>query len=291
MVCLWMEWREGRGDALAGRVGRALATGSLALFVLGMLLGLVLGWLHWSEQYAETLSMLRSKIYFGVWELIFSAVLMLLHVVWWNWQPLPGSLLRGVRMLLPLLAGTNLLYHFMFLFAVIAEFDSEGRVPSEVIDAAAFRALMMDPVIYTRVVHFLVAAFAVTGTAIMAWSVRRVSAGDESLRRAAVWGARLALVPTLIQIPVGVWFMSQLPPATLQRVMGGDFLATTFFVVSLLCAFGMMHKLADVSLGETNPRTIRWCVLLMVVIVTLMTGTLERAMPSSSHQSALTSGE
>ncbi|MCA9219779.1 MAG: hypothetical protein KDA71_05595, partial [Planctomycetales bacterium] len=299
MICVWLDWRE-RRDALAGHSGRSLAAWSLGLYLLGMVLGLVLGWLHWSPEYAQHLSRLNSKVYFGGWELLFSLVLMVAHWLWWRWKPATGSALRLVRMFLAFLASTNLLYHFTFLFIVLSDLDSLGRDAPEVIDAAAFRGLMSDPAVYTRALHFILAAFAVAGAAMMAISLRRAiqsqpqetgpdnTAGNSTSERPstsadnrdAVWGARWALVPTLLQVIVGFWFMTQLPAPALRRLMGGDLVGTVLFGASLLLAFHLMHRLAGVAMGDTDRNSVHRAVSLMVVVVVLMTGTLERALPS-----------
>lgn len=299
MICVWLDWRE-RRDPLAGHSGRSLAAWSLGLYLLGMILGLVLGWLHWSPEYVQHLHRLHSKVYFGGWELLFSLVLMVSHWLWWRWKPTTIAALRLIRMFLAFLASTNLLYHFTFLFIVLSDLDSLGRDAPEVIDAAAFRGLMSDPAVYTRALHFILAAFAVAGAAMMAISLRRANqprANEAAPRdakhdatgerpapsadnRDAVWGARWALVPTLLQVFVGFWFMTQLPAPALRRLMGGDLIGTLLFGASLLLAFHLMHRLAGVAMGDRDRSSIHRAVSLMVVVVVLMTGTLERALPS-----------
>ncbi|MEZ6109738.1 MAG: hypothetical protein R3C99_01605 [Pirellulaceae bacterium] len=126
----------------------------MGLYLLGMVLGLVLGWLHWSPEYAQHQPPELESLFRRLGTAVFLLVLMVAHWLLWRWKPATGAALRLVRMFLAFLASTNLLYHFTFLFIVLSDLDSLGRDAPEVIDAAAFRGLMSDPAVYTRALHF-----------------------------------------------------------------------------------------------------------------------------------------
>ena len=273
LVCIWLEWKEAGQDSLAGRLGRFLAWASLALLVAGAGLGLVLGLLLWDDGYRGVLARFPSRIHYGVWELLFSLVLMLLHALWWGWVPRPSAVHRFGRSLLPLLSGTNLMYHFPYLFVILSDVAA-GLVKPE----STFRQLIVDGSVTARVVHFGMAAFAMTGTTMIGWTLwrRRSPLDPVDQSRAAIWGARIALVPTLLQIPIGVWVLSQLPAVPQQRLLGGDVIATGLFTLSVLAAVWLMHQLSAVALGETRRPVLVKIVAAMVIVIFLMTGVLQR---------------
>ena len=127
-----------------------------------------------------------------------------------------------------------------------------------------------------RVVHFVMASFAVTGTAVIGWALWQTNSptGQTDYERAAKWGARLALVPTILQIPVGVWTLSQLPVASQQPLLGGDAVGTGLLLISVLAAFWLMHQLSAVALGDTKRASLIKVILTMMIVIILMTAVL-----------------
>lgn len=290
MVSLWLEWRDGRGCELAGRANRFLAMKSATLLVVGAVLGALLGYLSWDEPYVGVLRQLSSRIYWGVWELVFSFVLMAAYAGWVCWSISPRLIARICRAMLPLLAGTNLLYHFPILLSIIADLDRGYSVYEGTIDGVAFRQMMAVGHVAARAVHFGLASFAMTGIALIgyaAWLKRRGEA-VEQVDRVARWGGRLALVPTLLQLLVGVWLTTQLPSTVQQRLMGGDLLAAGLFGLSIVAALGLMHQLSAVALGDTTDKSLRKSMLLMFLVIFLMTAMSRLAMPDQSRERAST---
>jgi len=318
LVCIWLDWRGGRGDMLADRVGRFLCWKSLALLLVGGLLGLFLGYLHWDESYRHVLSRFPSKIFFGVWELIFSLVLITATGLLWRFAP-HAKWARWGRAVMLILTGTNLLYHFPFLFAIISRVHAGAANPDGVVDAAVFRRLMMEDSVLPQAVHFVFASFAMVGMTLIGfaiWTNRSPSAvgveaeanvqepvaeepadgapadgpaAEESIegepaggelsaqgQRIAAWGARLALVSTLCQIPIGLWLVVKLAPDAQQRVMGSDLIATGLFGLSILLSLSLLHHLAAMALGVPRKKSMVVSISMMVVLITSMTGVLQR---------------
>ncbi len=276
LVCLWLEWREARADALAGRVGRFLAWTSLLLYVIGMGLGLLLGWLLWTPAYATAVERLGSRAVFGIWELAFSLVLLAVYAFWWQRSRAAGRWQRLLRATLPLMAGTNLLYHFPPLFAILSSFSGRGEMPAVALDSAGFRQLMFSGEVLSRAVHFWLASMAVTGGVLILFAVKHVEPANRPANdaRVAVWGARLALVSTLLQIPVGLWLLVELSPFAMNALLGHDLLTTSLFVVSIVLALLLMHLLANVALGTVTRKALLWSVGVLLLVVLLMTATL-----------------
>ena len=274
MICLWLEWRDGRGDPLARETGVVLSSASLVTLVLGVAFGLAVGLLLWDDAYATVLQRFPSRIGYGLVELGFSAVLVACHAIWWKYQQRTGALLRGIRYLLLFAAGTNLLYHFPFLFVLIANVANSGDTARDVLDGEFVNMISAGPVL-ARVTHFILAAFAVSGVLLIGFALRlRRSGREDDAQRVAIWGGRIALAPTLLQLLVGLWVTFTLSPIAIRRLMGGDLLATALLISSLLAALWLMHKLASISFGDASQKNLIGAICLMVAVVLLMTGVL-----------------
>ena len=288
LVCVWLDWRSGRGDEAAHRAAKFLAWKSTAMFVVGGVFGLLVAAFFWNDAYHDLMHVFMYKIKWGAWELLFSLLLMGAYaaiVARGAPRGLAGKLGRAC---IALLAGTNLLYHFPVLFIVISEVASGYIEVPEKVDAAIFRSLMKEPSVFARSVHFWVASFAVTGVSLIGfgkWLLRQ----DETKgigARIAVWGARIALVPTILQILVGIWVVSVLPPLMQQRLMGSDLVVASAFGLSIIGALWLMHQLSAVAFGDTRPRSLKMAIHLMYAVVILMTFTSRLALSRPVHADA-----
>ena len=275
LVAIWLDWRANR-DELAARVGRFLVWISFILLVAGSCFGLLLGFSLWSDSYRSVFELFQRRIYFGFWEILFSLVLMLFCASWWSLVPKSSTVGRSFRSLLQVLAATNLLYHFPFLFVVLSDVANGHTSPKEVIDAADFRQIIATGSVWIRVVHIWLASFAVTGITLIGFALWYTPRGDDEAFRASVWGGRIALLPTMLQIPVGLWVLVQLPRAAQQRLLGGDIFGSSLLVVSIVGALGLLHLLAAVAFGDASRKTQSRTVSLMLLVVFLMTVVLKR---------------
>ncbi|MEO2022659.1 MAG: hypothetical protein ABGX05_12635, partial [Pirellulaceae bacterium] len=207
--------------------------------------------------------------HFGVWEWLFSAGL--LYGYRWSWRDAttccPAK--RRLRWLLPLLASTNLLYHFPPLFLIFSQLDPAG----EALTSAQFRARLVDGYVVARTLHFCLAALAVTGIALVVFALKQ-SRGSESnvdSVRPARWGARLALVATLLQLPAGIWIVLEMGPGAQRQLMGGSLVATGLFGLSLIGALALIHYLSAIAFGKFRREVAVRTISLMILIVLLMT--------------------
>ncbi|MEQ8788978.1 MAG: hypothetical protein RIC55_21885 [Pirellulaceae bacterium] len=278
LVCLWLEWKEQRGDKLAGRAGRYLAGSGVVLLLVGVLWGLGLGAVLWNDAYLAAIKHVRSRVEFGVAELVFSLALMVAHYVWWRMRPECSAIERWLRMALPLAAGTNTLYHFPPLFVILSQLSAAAGPLGEPMTSAEFRARLLDGEVLARSLHFVLAAFAMCGVMLIGYALRlgRQGAKDDEVQRAAVWGGWLALVPTVAQALVGLWVLLSFPEPVKMALMGQDLAATFLLGLSIISALGLMHQLAVVAFGEMQRRALVRAMVSMVVVVTLMCFTVER---------------
>jgi hypothetical protein len=281
LVGVGLDWREGRGDLLAGRAGRFLATTSLAMYLFGMALGLAVAWLAWTPAFwRELRELLPSRIYWGMWELGFSALLLSLYAGWWRLAP-GGKAARIGRSVIALLTATNLMYHFPPLFVVAATLSAGETAALGALDDAALPRLVWRGEVAALTVHFWLASLAVAGVLLALFGLRRAAEdcpSQERPARMAVWGGVLALVPTLLQIPVGLWVMVRLSPLRQSRLMN-DALGMLLLGAGVLLALWLMHQLAALAIGDTRRGTILRAAILLAAVIALMTAALRYSRP------------
>lgn len=270
IIALGCEWGDARGDKIARRAGRYLTLAGVVALVVGMVLGLLLIALAWSPEYATGLQFLQRKLIAGLGEALFSAVLYIVCLLLWRGDS-SAAWLRGLRGLLGLLNGTNLLYHFPLLFLVLQRVLRDP--PAAAISNADFRRLALVGEIPALAVHVVLASLAMAGVTLFGLALRRGREGapEAETSAIAVWGARVAVVPTLCQIPVGLWIMSSLSPSDNARLMGGSTTAFVCFIAGFAAAVYFLQQLATVASGDTHRRTLIRSMGLSVLVVLLMT--------------------
>ncbi len=174
---------------------------------------------------------LLSRFVWAAPELALYYICIVLYLHWSGREISTGK--AWMRRILAIVAATNLLYHFPLLFTVDRE--STARVWPKVTARSCFATRFSTPRFWRKFVHHLLASFAIVGIAMMGFALRLGRQGREpaDVARAATWGGRLALVPTLLQLFVGLIVLLTLPDGARSSVLGDDTLATSLFVVAL----------------------------------------------------------
>ena len=279
LVCIWLNTRRRRGGAAADLVGRQLAHASLWSLLVGMLLGAALVALIWAaggQGYWDAVRRFPARAYgFALAELAFTAVCLALYAATWQpWRNRPG-----LHAVVAVLATTNLLYHFPPLMIVLGNLASRPELALEsVVTRPVFRGLLLRADVLAQVAHFVVASVAVSGVALMLLANRkhvRHETGEAADRLVAA-GARIALAATLAQLAVGLWVLVQLRSEARWALLGDDWLAGGIFFVAVLAAFGLLHSLSAVALGDVRGPAVHRAALLLLAVVLLMTATLSR---------------
>jgi len=271
LVCVWAEWHGlRRQDATAEALARYLARQSIVQLLAGTLLGAValgLVWWRYPHAFGSSLNGIKtSRYWFAGLELLFSLACMLLYSSLWP----TTNRWRWAHRLLAIAAATNLLYHFPVLFAVINRFGTDPQLQQA---APTFLTVMLHPECIARVLHFIAASLAVTGIAVMAFGLRlgRTEPSPENADRVMRWGSRIALVPTLLQVPIGLYVLLNLPGTSRDQLLGHDMTATVLFIASLAATLALLQNLAGAALGDTGrTQTVRTMVWLTVVVLLMV---------------------
>ncbi len=272
LICIWLDWRAARHDEpFARQASHRLAAQSLVALVVGVTLGcLGLGLIYFAypEAFTHGWTIVPTRrLWFSGVEILFSGACVWGYLRWWN---VLGTSMAGTvfRYCLPVLAATNLAYHFAPLFAMVAVWSTRAALPEEF----HYLELVRDPEIASRTLHVLLASVAVSGIALMGSALRmaRMGADVADTARIAVWGARIALVPSLLQVLVGTYVLIKLPEPARDRMMGGDPLTCALFVAALTATLAWYYMLTIVSLGGAERRDIARCMSWMTLVVVLM---------------------
>lgn len=270
IAALWLQWRGRRGDVAADLYGRRLLRASLHGLYFGALLGIVAAWLWWRGHPVEVerafRAIPRSRYEFGVAELAFSAICFEAWLAMWRRGRMPR-----IAWLIGLAGVTNTAYHFPTLFAVLAVLSTRAVPAGETI---RFLTLLGDGEVLARTAHFLLASLAAAGALLLMLAAHATDDAGERLKRRAAW---LALVPTLLQWPVGIIVLLELPSASREALLGGDVAAASLFGLSLGAVVVLMHKLVGAALARSSLGEIRSVLLWFGLTVALMTAVRQQA--------------
>lgn len=282
LVSMALRWQSRRGDdPLADRVARQLAVTSLVAASAGMLLGLVMLLIVWRDPGNPFMrgqaQFPASRYYNSLVELVFFYAVMGAYIgLWQRWRQRPVA--HGA---LALLASTDLMYHFHPLLVMIPTVPFRADLAGAVIDRAAYRALLVDPEIASRVLHAWVASIALAALATMVLAVRSPVEADRPAAAAAgrigQWGARLALLATLLQPVFGIWVLMNLPTTARYGLLGDDLPGTLLLAAAVVTTLALLHLLATAALATADRTTVVRAVVAALLVMTLMAGTIRRA--------------
>jgi hypothetical protein len=275
LLAVGLEWHaRRRGDVDAQELARQLALASFVALVVGGVLGAVLlaVYVGTDAGYWPALASLpEGRWWFSIVEFAFGFACLMLYVA--LWRRLADH--RIWHRLLALAGTTNLLVHFPPLFAIVALVRGRLATPAAALDNAAYRRLLVEPEVLSRVAHVWLAAAAVAGVTLLALAARRAG-GDDRFAGCARLGARVALAATMLQFPVGLWVAIAMSEPSRARLLGGDAAATLLFLASLVMAMLLLHVLSAAALADAPRRRAAGSCAALAAVVVLMSGTLVR---------------
>jgi hypothetical protein len=94
---------------------------------------------------------------------------------------------------------------------------------------------------------------------------------DDSFRRLQFRGGLYALIPTLLQWPVGVAVLLLLPEAARNDLLGDQWTSAMVFALSLGAVVMLMHRAAAAVMDRPNARVVRSMLLWLGMTIVLMT--------------------
>ncbi|MCH7752898.1 MAG: hypothetical protein IH898_12215 [Planctomycetes bacterium] len=274
IVCIWLRGRGSVDAGLANQLGHSLAWLSVAAMVVGMLTGGLLLLAPLSEPLREAFRRFPAQAYwYGGLELLFSLTCLLAYAGSWRLF----SQQRWLHAVFALMSATNLIYHFPPLMAVLGKLAANPSwTTTPIIDRPALLELMARDNVISLSAHFALASIAVAGLTAL-WLL--AGRGERDLenaeaRRVARVTAGIALVSTILQLPVGMWVLATMSQVSREALMGNRPLASLLFLAGVLLAVLLIGRLLAVVSGEVRLTEIRRAGWLLLLVTLLMTATM-----------------
>ncbi|MEW4456106.1 hypothetical protein AB1L30_25805 [Bremerella sp. JC817] len=277
LLAVWLDVRATRRQSPEiSKIGQKIGWWSVAALIVGILVGLIQGLLIWMEgnpQYFEALDGLwASKVTFGFWEIGFSLICTGGYLAWWKYGSRAALWQRLLSRFLAILSATNLLYHFPTLFTILG-LIARGEVSVDApVDSGEFRTLLIQGEVIWFTLHFWFASFAVSG--MVAGMIALAKLPEDQREGTAGAAFTIALIATLLQIPVGFVLTTTLNSTQQSRLMGEDPVCTAMFAVSLFLALWLMHLLASLAFFDRSWRKVYMASATLGGTILLMTATM-----------------
>jgi hypothetical protein len=282
LLCVLLEWKLLKNSASASpniaarQAADYLAAMTVLSLIAGSLLGLVMGILLWTPEYASLWTKrLAHKMHWGGAELLVSLAVLAGYWLWRKRSSTSSTASAILKSGLLLFASTNLLYHFPPLFLIAGKLADSKDAGGDAVSGKLFVQEMLAGEIPALWVHFTLASLAMAGIMLLglALRLRRRGAPEEEVRRVAIWGGWWGLIPSLAQLPVGLWVMMSLPSSSQSQIMGSSGEATVFFLAGVIAALWLLRELVSIAMGEVSRGNLIRAMTAMVAVVILMTGT------------------
>lgn len=119
---------------------------------------------------------------------------------------------------------------------------------------------LADPTVIPRFLHFVASSIALSGLALALWSSR--SPDDPEARIRVRTGMNWYGFTTMVQMALGLWFLSELPKPVMHLILGGSLLHTTVFVLGAVIGI--------YSISNALRYNVRRCLVLSLITISLM---------------------
>lgn len=268
LVASGVELIAGRDAERAAKLSAKLASHAILGLVAGAALGALMLLYFWSANYQDIfLRRLGTRPWFSLVQVAFSLVL---HGIMWRWTKASiAGKGRYWRAALAVVSSTNLIYHFPTLFAIVAEIAGTSTPESPVIERRQFYAFLGSGPILSHAAHFFFAALATSG--IVGAIFVRDEAAPGLLRR---FCTGVALISTVLQIPVGIMVYMTLPAAAQRGLIGDNLPLSVAFLASLAAALWLMQSLMSQMATDAPKNRSIWSGAVLVLTILLMSGVL-----------------
>ena len=146
-----------------------------------------------------------------------------------------------------------------------------------------------DPTFWPRYLHFMIAALAVMGMVVASVGAARIRRGDESGRSWVQTGAFWFVIPTALQIAIGLWWLITLPREVMTPLLGGATGPTMVFMISITLPIFALIMMA-LSIKLERPFGIvhgaSWLLILTIVGMVLTRQTVREGMLAGHFDTA-----
>ena len=276
MLGLWFEWQ--RPSPIVHQVATRLARASWAALLGGGMVGVLHGWMIWDETWVARVGLLQSRVWYGVAELFFSLVLLIVYDLWFRRRPDLGRGWKWVRWLVLLGAVSNLWYHFPALFNVLQQLNPQDYAADTMLSSREYVAIMLTPSVLARWLHFTVACLAVAPIVTLLLIPQKETPGsqldegdtqrakDQDLVRISQRMAGVSAAATWSQWLIGGAVLVSQPLAFQYRLMGEDARVCAGFAAALLLTV-VLSAAQWRLLGSPQQRSLIWLVALLQGLV------------------------
>ena len=294
IICIWLGYGKHANNPWSDQVGKQLAWASLAALLVGMLLGGLL-WLPENRTLHAAISRFPTRTYwYAAAELIFSMVLLYAYATTWNWRKDSRIRQRFLHGLLAMMTVTNLFYHFPPLMVVIGKLATNahwavGVVDNGPIDHQQFLKLMLRGEVLALSMHFIVASMVVSAVTYL-WLLARslkmldfipqdrpeltdMGPTNSEQKYLARRAATMAILGTLLQIPIGIWVLTTISPVSRQAILGSNLPVSLCFGAGIMATLAFVHQLLLIAQGEFNRPAATRAAGLLGLVVLLMVAT------------------
>jgi hypothetical protein len=127
-----------------------------------------------------------------------------------------------------------------------------------------------DPTLWPRWLHMMLGAAAVGGLTVALVGTARRTSQPEFARWAVRTGAKWATVATGLNVVSGAWWLGALPPATVQRFMGGSGPAAALLGAGVILGLATFALLAVLASSKAKPALAGLSAAALVTTIVLM---------------------
>ncbi len=122
-----------------------------------------------------------------------------------------------------------------------------------------------------RFLHFLIAAVAVGGLAVVVYGLAKQKTEPEFAKWAIKHGTWWFLIPTFTQFVVGVVFFITLPQDVMMLLMGGSATGTVFFLIAIMGALAsVMIFMMSLQRDEPEPLLYSGFAVVLITIISMV---------------------
>jgi hypothetical protein len=127
-----------------------------------------------------------------------------------------------------------------------------------------------DPTLFPRFLHMLTGALAVTGMIVAVYGMIKQRSDEAYGRWLMKYGSLWFVVPTVVTILFGLWWLIALPREVMLQFMGQDMLATAALGLGILFALGALMMMVMAIQAQNPTGLIRGSAITLLITLVFM---------------------